>query len=91
MVRQKTQYTIKSQIIVLVILILSSGTLLALSTGGFILNFRTIGFSAVSTFQKGIHSVSTKIIGSVTAVRDLHELQKEYNKLNEKLKEYEYM
>lgn len=75
----------------LAILLAVSCTMAAFSTGGFILNFREIGFSVLSTAQKGIGVVVHAAKNSVTAVSELSKLHKEYDLLVEKLKDYEYM
>ena len=91
MIRQKSKYTFRMQIIVFLILIIGSGTMLSFSSGGFILNFQNAGFTVITTLQKGVHAVSNSIISAITAVRDLRELQQDYSKLSEKLENYEYM
>lgn len=75
----------------LAILLAISCAMAAFSTGGFILNFREIGFSVLSTAQKGIGVVVHAAKNSVTAVSELSKLHKEYDLLVEKLKDYEYM
>jgi len=85
MIRQKSKYTFRMQIIVFLILIIGSGTMLSFSSGGFILNFQNAGFTVITTLQKGVHAVSNSIISAITAVRDLRELQQDYSKLSEKL------
>lgn len=75
----------------LAILLAVSCTMAAFSTGGFILNFREIGFNVLSTAQKGIGAVVHAAKNSVTAVSELSKLHKEYDLLVEKLKDYEYM
>lgn len=75
----------------LAILLALSCTMAAFSTGGFILNFREIGFSVLSTAQKGIGVVVHAAKNSVAAVSELSKLHKEYDLLVEKLKDYEYM
>lgn len=91
MVQQSSKYSLKSQLIVFIILIIGSGTLLSFSTGGFIINFRTTGFTVITSLQKGVHLISSTLGGAVTAVRDLRDLQNDYDKLTEELKQYEFM
>jgi len=76
---------------VLVILIIISGTFLIFSSGSFILNFKKIGFSTISTIDKGVHSVTKGIGNTFNAVRELKQLQKDYNELVIKLENYEQM
>lgn len=78
-------------LIVFVVLVLFSSTLLALSTGGFIINFKSIGFSFMSSLQKGTHQIVSSVTGFFTSVRELTELRKEYEILTKKLQDYEYL
>lgn len=64
---------------------------MAFSSGGFILNFRQMGFNIFSTVENGISKVTSAVSNSVTAVRKLAELNRQYDILTEKLKDYEYM
>ena len=75
----------------LAILLAISCAMTAFSTGGFILNFREIGFNVLSAAQKGIGVVVSAAKNSVAAVSELSKLHKEYDLLVEKLKDYEYM
>ncbi len=77
--------------LVLLILVLLSSLMLGFSSGGFIVNFKTIGFSFLSTMQRGIHVVSSRVSMVFTSVRDIAQLQQEYNALSEKLRDYEYL
>ncbi len=76
--------------LVFVALLTLSTALLASSSGGFVLNFERIGFSIVSTLQKGVNAVSTGISDTVNAVQELSRIKKENAVLVEKLKNYEY-
>ena len=55
------------------------------------MNFREIGFSVLSTVQKGIGTTLNAAKNSLSAVQELSKLHKEYDLLVEKLKDYEYM
>ncbi len=78
-------------VLVFLILVVVSGTMLALSTGGFIINFKNVGFSFLSTIQKGTHALFSGITSAVTAVKDLADLREEYEELTLKLQDYEYL
>ena len=55
----------------LVFLVVLSGVMLAFSSGSFVINFRSIGFSVVSTVSKGINRVGGGVkdfVGSVSAL-----------------------
>ena len=72
-------------------LLLISNIILNFSGGGFILNLKKIGFSAISTIEKGVHIVTHGIAESFTAVKELKQLKKDYNDLVIKLENYEQM
>jgi rod shape-determining protein MreC len=65
--------------------------MLALSSGGFIVNFKTAGFSALSALQKGTRAVYSSITGVVSAVQEISVLREEYQRLTQQLENYEYM
>lgn len=81
----------KPHVIVFVILLVTSSTLLALSTGGFILNFKAIGFSFMSSIQKTSYGILSSVSGFFNSVKELSVLRKEYEVLIQKLQDYEYL
>ncbi len=90
---KSSKYSVKSffpEMVFVVFLILSS-VMLAFSSGGFILNFKQIGFSLLSSAQRGINAVATTVVDTVNAVNELSKLREENAALVEKLKNYEYM
>ena len=91
MPQRKRPSAFQFNILVFLILLIVSGTMLALSTGGFIVNFKTVGFSFLSAVQKGTHALVSGISGAVTAVKDLAVLKEEYTLLTQKLQDYEYL
>ena len=72
-------------------LILLSGISLAFSAGGFVVNFKTVGFSLLSELQKGVFKVADTVTGTFTALHDMANLQEQYDALAEKVKDYEYL
>lgn len=72
-------------------LLLISNIVLNFSSGGFILNLKKIGFSAISTIEKGVHIVTHGIGETFSAVKELKQLKKDYNNLVLKLENYEQM
>ena len=72
-------------------LLLISNIILNFSGGGFILNLKKIGFSALSTVEKGIHFVFHGISDTFSSVKELKRLKKDYNELVLKLENYEKM
>ena len=81
----------KTAIIVFVVYLLISGLFLGFSAGGFIVNFKELGFSIISGVEKGIHSVTNGVSTFFTAIGDLADLRVEYEKLQAKLEDYEYL
>ncbi len=75
----------------LVILMLASGVCLGFSSGGFLVNFSRIGFSIISTVEKGVFAVSDTVKNTFGAVKELSELKKDYDELSKKLENYQQM
>ena len=75
----------------LTIYLLVSGIFLAFSGGGFVVNFRDIGFSFMSGAQRGIYSVSSFFSGTVSAVSELSDLRRKYQELSKRLEDYELL
>lgn len=63
---------------------------MAFSSGGFVDSFQRVGFTVFSTLQKGLHSVTSGLASTVTAVHELSRLKTENKILEEQLKNYEY-
>lgn len=91
MVKEKSTVSFKYSLIVFLILVIISGVCLALSSGGFIISVKEVGFSILSAGQKGVNSVITGVGNGVSAVKELAELKESYNKLVQQLEDYEYL
>lgn len=65
--------------------------MLAFNSGSFVINFKKVGFSVVSTIEKGVHSVVDGVSDTFNAVSELRKLKKDYNDLLIKLDKYEEM
>ena len=93
MPRRKTNFSfrIKFSEFLLIAFILISGVFLAFSSGSFVLNFKQIGFSVVSSMDKGVHFITDGIKNTFNAVGELRKLRKDYNELVIKLENYEEM
>lgn len=76
---------------ILIGLILISSVMLAFNSGSFVINFKKVGFSVVSTIEKGVHSVVDGVSDTFNAVSELRKLKKDYNDLLIKLDKYEEM
>ena len=84
-------FRIKFAEFLLVIYLLAGGLFLAFSSGGFVVNFKQIGFSIVSSLDKGVHFVADGFKNTFNAVGELRKLRKDYNDLVIKLENYEEM
>ncbi|MGP1586874.1 MAG: rod shape-determining protein MreC [Treponemataceae bacterium] len=91
MKRKISSNSFKLSLVVLVVLVVFSGIILGLSSGGFIISVKEVGFSAFSTIQHGTNSLFHGVTGIFSAVKELAELKTEYTKLVEKLENYEYL
>lgn len=74
-----------------VFLLIISGTLLAFNSGGFIVNFSRVGFSILSSVERGAFMVTDGVKNCVNAVNELFRLRNEYNHLVSRLDEFEEM
>ena len=75
----------------LLIFVVFSGVMLAFNSGGFVINFQRVGFSLLSSVQKGVNAVSTGVCDTVNAVHELARLREENRELTERLKNYELL
>lgn len=91
MSKKQNGFRFKFSEFLLIGLLLLSNIILNFSGGGFILNLKKIGFSAISTIEKGVHFVTHGIAESFLAVKELRQLKKDYNELVIKLENYEQM
>lgn len=89
--RRKSPIHFRLPEFILAILILISGISLGFSSGGFVISFKNVGFAALSSLEKGIHNVSDGVVNFFTSIGEISKLQKEYDALTEKLKDYEYL
>ena len=87
----RTPFRLKLSEILLVVMILTSGVMLSFSAGGFLVDFGKIGFSIMSTMQKGVSFLSDGVSNAFTLIKDMTQMKKEYQALKEKLKDYEYL
>ncbi len=89
--RKLKSFKIKLAEVLLLIFLFFSAVMLAFSSGSFVLNFKKIGFSFISSIDKGIHYVGNGVKDTVNAIGELHKLQKDYEELTLKLQNYEEM
>ncbi len=75
----------------LTVYLILAGIFLAFSTGGMVMNFRSIGFNLMSGTQRGVYSITGFFSGTVAAIRELSQLKDRYEALEERLKDYELL
>ena len=91
MKRVKFSFKSRQDLLLLLILVVASGVMLGFSSGGVAVNFKQIGFSALSGLQGAAHSVGSFFSGTVNAIRELSDLQEKYALLEKRLEDYESM
>ena len=87
--KNKVPFRFKFSEFLLIIFVLLSSLLLAFNSGGFVVNLKKVGFSIISSVEKGVHFVVDGITNTVNSVGELRKLKKEYNELVLKLENYE--
>lgn len=91
MLKRKIPLKFRIDLFLLITYLLLSGLMLSFSSGGFIVNFKDIGFSMMSSTQRGVYSIASFFTGTFTAIRELSDLKKKYNDLSIRLKDYELL
>ena len=74
-----------------ILLLLISSFSLAFSSGSFVLNIKNIGFSILSTIEKGVSTSVKAVTNTVNSVGELRKLKKEYDQLVIKLEKFEQL
>lgn len=74
-----------------IVLIVISSVMLTFSSGTFVVNFKKVGFTAISSMEKGVHFITDGVKNTVNSVGELRKLKKDYNELVIKLENYEQM
>jgi len=77
--------------ILLIIFIVFSGVMLAFHSGGFVISFQKVGFTMLSSIQKGVGAVTSGIGDTFNAVHELTRLREENRELTERLRSYEIL
>ena len=88
--KRRLRFHIRLPFFLFIFLVLISGTTLAFSTGGFIVDFKRLGFSGLSLLQSGVSQAINAGANTVNAVKEIALLKQEYAKLVARLEEYEY-
>lgn len=88
---KKFNLKFRFQELLFIILVVTSSVFLSFNSGGFIINFKNVGFSIFSTLEVGISKVTLFVNDAIDEIKTHFELKKEYEILVEKLKDYELM
>ncbi len=91
MADKQRRKTLKIPLLVFLLYLVISGFFLAMSTGGFVISFKDVGFSIASSVQRGFHAVYSGVTTFFSSVAELSQLKKDYELLNEKLEDYKYL
>lgn len=75
----------------LIILIILSSVSLAFNSGSFVINLKNVGFSVLSTIEKGVSFCVNGVTNTLNSVGELRKLKKEYDELVVKLEKFEQM
>lgn len=73
------------------VLLVVSGVILAFNSGGFVVSFSRLGFSILSSVERGAFSVVDGVKKTVNSVNELFKLRNDYNALVMRLDEFEMM
>ena len=77
--------------LLLIVFVLFSGVMLAFHSGGFVISVQKVGFTVLSSLQKGVNAVTSGVGETVNAVHELARLREENRELIERLKNYEIL
>lgn len=75
----------------LILFIAFSGIMLALHSGGFVINFQRVGFTVLSSMQNGASAAARGLGDAFNAVHELSRIREENKELMERLKNYEIL
>ena len=89
--RVRFSFRLKFPEFLFILLLLISSFSLAFSSGSFVLNIKNIGFSILSTIEKGVSASVKAVTNTVNSVSELRKLKKEYDQLVIKLEKFEQL
>lgn len=89
--KHRINFKIKFPEVLFLVLLFLSGISLGFSSKGFILNLKQIGFSVVSSVEKGVEATCSYFVDTFNSVKELAKIRKDYNELLLKLNNYEEM
>ena len=88
---EKRGFSFRLSEFLLAVILIFSGILLAFSSGGFVVNFKSAGFALLSSLQNGVHFAAKGVSGTIGAVHEAAKLRKDYDALTKRLENYEQM
>lgn len=91
MARKRLPFRARVDAFLLAGYVLASGILLAFSSGGFVVDFKGIGFSLMSGSQRGLYAFTGFFTGTAAAIAELSDLREKYRELTERLSDYELL
>ncbi len=91
MAKKRSSLKFKFSDFIFIILVIVSAVMLTFSSGRFVVNFKKIGFSVVSSIEKGVNYITSGVKNTVNSVGELRKLRKDYDELVIKLENYEQM
>lgn len=91
MAKKPSSLKFKFSDFIFIILVIVSAVMLTFSSGRFVVNFKKIGFSVVSSIEKGVNYITSGVKNTVNSVGELRKLRKDYDELVIKLENYEQM
>ena len=74
--------------LLLIVFVLFSGVMLAFHSGGFVISVQKVGFTVLSSLQKGVNAVTSGVGETVNAVHELARLREENRELIETIDRY---
>lgn len=89
--KNKSAFKFRFAEFLFIVLVVASSTLLTFSSGRFVISFKKVGFSAISSIEKGVHFVVDGVQNTFNSVSELRKLKRDYNELVLKLENYEQM
>lgn len=89
--KSRFSFRLKFSEFLLIILLMLSSVSLAFNSGSFVINLKNVGFSILSSIEKGVSFCVNGVTNTVNSVGELRKLKKEYDELVIKLEKFEQM
>ena len=89
--KSRFSFRLKFSEFLLIILLMLSSVSLAFNSGSFVINLKNVGFSILSSIEKGVNFCVNGVTNTVNSVGELRKLKKEYDELVIKLEKFEQM